>query len=67
MISVARNRARERFTLGESRRIRRWIDLNASVESRRGGGRRVFSAPAESREKERERKRGKRSIAPYAL
>lgn len=60
-ISVARNRARERFTLSESRRIRRWIDLNAAVESRRGGGRRVFSAPAEStggrgRGREREEK-----------
>jgi len=43
-----------------------WIDLNASVESRRGGGR-VFSAPAEStRGRGREREK-KRSIAPYAL
>lgn len=60
-ISVARNRARERFTLGESRRIRRWIDLNASVESRRGGvvvGR-VFSAPAESDERRRGRAGGR--------
>lgn len=62
LISVARSRVRERFMLDESRRIRRWIDLNASAESRRDG---VRSAPAESEwVRKRGRGRGREKYRP---